>query len=179
VKTFTLLQPPSEQRLPDFPIDGAAHQPSTGNLIGSASADWPGEYIAKGWADILELAGAKPLFHYQKDFYAGQPAVTIASYGKGKVIYVGTLLEPKFYGDLARHACAWANLDPGPEIPEGMDFALRQKNEKPFRFLLNFSDSAQTVAVSGSHRDLLSEMTFVDHVTVPPLELRILVPNPS
>jgi hypothetical protein len=33
--------------------------------------------------------------------------------------------------------------------------------------------------VSGLHRDLLSEMTFTDHVTVPPLELRILVPNPS
>jgi beta-galactosidase len=177
VKSFTLLQPSTEQRWLDFPVDPAAYKPSPDNVIRSASPDWPGEYTAKGWVDILESYGAKPLFHYQKDYYAGQPAVTIADYGKGKVIYVGTLLEPRFYVDLARHACEWAKVDVGGEIPEGVDFALRQNDRGSYRFLLNFSDSVKTVKLSGQHRDLISAMTFTDQVSVPPLELRVLVPN--
>jgi beta-galactosidase GanA len=65
----------------------------------------------------------------------------------------------------------------GSTWPEGMDFALRQNDRGSFRFLLNFSDSPKTVKLSGEHRDLISAVTFRDQVTVPPLELRVLVPN--
>ena len=177
VKSFTLLQPSSEQRWLDFPVSPAAYKPSPDNVVRSASSEWQGEYTAKGWVDILESDGARPLFLYQKDYYAGQPAVTIADYGKGKVIYVGTLLEPRFYVDLARRACEWAKVEVGVEMPEGMDFALRQKDRGSFRFMLNFSVSPKTIKLSGQHRDLISAMTFTGEVTVPPLELRVLVPN--
>jgi beta-galactosidase len=175
VPNFTLLEQPSVPRLLDFPEDQAAYRPSPDNIIRSASPDWPGEYKATGWADILEPDGAKTLFHYQKDFYAGRPAVTVADFGKGKVIYVGTLLEPRFYVDLARHACAWGKVDLGPEIPPGMDFALRRKGERTFRFLLNFSETAKSVRLAEQRRDLISGKSFTDHVTVPPLELCVLV----
>jgi beta-galactosidase len=179
VRNFTLLEQSSQQLWLDFPADPAAYRPSPDNLIQSASPDWPGEYQAKGWADILELDGATPLFRYQKDYYAGRPAVTIANYGKGKVIYVGTLLEPGFYVELARHACGWGKIDLGPEIPPGMDYALRQNDKGSFRFLLNFSDSPKIVKLAGQHRDLISATLFQDEVTVPPLDLRVLVANRS
>jgi beta-galactosidase len=101
--------------------------------------------------------------------------VTIADFGKGKVIYVGTLLEPRFYVDLARQACEWANLESGPEMPDGVDAATRQKGLTSFLFLLNFNDSEKTIKLAGKHRDLLSGTTFEGSVTVPPLDLSILV----
>jgi len=77
--------------------------------------------------------------------------------------------------DLARHACAWGKVDLGPEIPPGMDFALRRKGERTFRFLLNFSETAKSVRLAEQRRDLISGKSFTDHVTVPPLELCVLV----
>lgn len=179
VRSFTLLEQSSQKPWLDFPADQAAYRPSPDNLIQSASAEWTGEYQAKGWADILEPDGATPLFHYQKDYYAGKAAVTIANYGKGKVIYVGTLLEPGFYVDLARRACGWGKVDLGPELPQGMDYALRQNDKGSFRFLLNFSDTPKIVKLAGQHRDLISATLFQDEVTVPPLDLRVLVANRS
>jgi beta-galactosidase GanA len=95
------------------------------------------------------------------------------------VIYVGTLLEPGFYVDLARRACAGGKVDLGPELPQGMDCALRQNDKGSFRFLLNFSESPKIVKVAGQHRDLISAKLFQDEVTVPPLDLRVLVANRS
>jgi beta-galactosidase len=177
VRSHTLLEPSSEQLWSGFPAEPGAYRASPDNLIRSASPDWPGEYRAKDWAEILEPDGAKPIFHYQKDYYAGQAAVTVADFEKGKVIYVGTLLEPSFYADLARHACGWGKVDPGPELPEGMDYALRQNDKGSFRFLLNFSETPKIVKLAGQYRDLISAMVFRDQVTVPPLELRVLVSN--
>jgi beta-galactosidase GanA len=179
VGDFTLFKQPSEQLWFGFHAEKGAYQPSPDNNIKPVSPVWPGEYNAKGWADILDPDGAEPLFRYQKDYYAGRAAVTIADYGKGKVIYVGTLLEPRFYIELARRACEWAKVDLGPEIPEGMDYALRQKNQRSFRFLLNFSDSPRTVRLPGEYRDLLSGKAFSGQVTVPRLDLCVLVQNQS
>ena len=173
VRNFTLLEPSSKA------LDEGAYHPSPDNMIRPASAQWRGEYKATGWADILEPDGAQPLFHYAKDYYAGKAAVTVADYGKGKVIYVGTLLEPQFYVDLALHACAWGKVELGVELPDGMDFALRQKGSRSFRFLLNFSDAPQTVSIAGKLHDLISGKDFTGQATVPPLELCVLVENAS
>jgi beta-galactosidase GanA len=92
---------------------------------------------------------------------------------------VGTLLEPRFYIDLARRACEWAKLDQGPEIPDGVDDAVRQKDQRSFHFVLNFGESPKTVKLPGEYRELLSGKVFADQVTVPRLDLWVLVENPS
>jgi beta-galactosidase len=177
VTDFTLIDETAGQPLSNFSSEPGAYRPSPDNQIKSVSPDWQGEYKVKGWADVLELNGAQPLFCYQKDYYAGRPAVTLAEYGKGKVIYVGAILEQNFYVELARRACQWAKMKVGPEIPEGMDFAMREKNQRAFRFLMNFGDSSKTVDLPGEHRDLLSGKSFKDQVTIPRLDLCVLVQN--
>lgn len=101
--------------------------------------------------------------------------MTLADYGKGKVIYVGTLLEPRFYADLAARACDWAKVARGPEIPPGVDFTVRQGKEHAFRFVLNFSASPQSVLLPGVYRDPLSGKAFNGNITVPSLDLCVLV----
>ena len=175
VRSFTLLERSSAQKWLDFPEEQGGYKPSPDNAIESASPEWPGTYKAKYWADILEPDGARTLFKYQKDFFAGQAAVTAADYGKGKVIYVGTMLESRFYMDLLRRACGWAGIDCGPAMPDGVDVTIRSKDRKSFRFVLNFNDSEKSVPLAGTHRDLLTGKTFVESVSIPAFDLRILV----
>lgn len=175
VKDFTVIRPAEDDKWLNFPVEQGAYKPSPDNSVLAEGDEWSKEYQCSGWADILELEGAKPLFRYKKDFYAKQVAATLSEHGKGKVIYIGTLLEPRFYVDLARRTCHWANVETGPEIPPGIDFAMRRKGDREFLFLLNFGSEAGTVSIPGRTRDLLSGNTFSDRVTVQPLEINILV----
>ena len=174
VSNYTLLQKSSADRWLDFPEENNSYRASPDNMIQSVSPDWSANYQAQGWADILELRGAQPLFVYTKDYYAGRPAITQASYGKGKVFYVGTFLESQFYIDLAQRACRWANIQSGPKIPAGMDFALRQKGSLALRFLLNFSSSPITVEFPGRHEELISAKFLNDRCIVPALDVAVL-----
>jgi beta-galactosidase GanA len=56
-----------------------------------------------------------------------------------------------------------------------MDFARRLKDGKPLKFLMNFSGDAQTVELTGRHRDLLTGSVFAGRVDIPSVDLRILV----
>jgi beta-galactosidase len=175
VTDFTLLDKGAPFTALGFPSDEGTYRPSTENQIKSGAAGWPGVYKAKGWADILDPDGAQTLFSYQQDYYAGRAAVTVSDYGKGKVVYVGTLLEPRFYTDLARHACQWAKVELGPEIPPGVDFTTRQGTEHTYTFVMNFTGGPKSVTLPGNYRDLLTGKTFTGQVTVPSRDLCVLV----
>jgi beta-galactosidase len=175
VTGFSPLQSTTPRAWLDFPSERGVYKSHGENEIVAESANWPGSYTARGWADILEPAGAKILFRYAKDFYSGSAAVTLSEVGAGKVLYIGPLLEPRFYHDMARRVCRWANLETGPEIPEGVDYAIRQLGDKEVRFLLNFGTAASVVQLPGSHRDLLTNESSSGSVSVPSLDLRVLV----
>lgn len=66
------------------------------------------------WADIIECEGAKPLAYYtdSKKHYKGSPSITVNQYGKGKVYYLGTSLDPKGIFFLYRKILKAANLEP-------------------------------------------------------------------
>lgn len=154
--------------------DEGAYQPAAENGIRGDAPDWPQEYRASGWIDVLDPDGAQVLFRYTRDYYAGRPAVTVAEHGKGKAVYVGALLEPAFYFELAKRVSRWAGLDSGIEIPEGMDCAVRTRGGKHLRFLLNFSAAPQAAKIPGAFQDLLTGDRFAGLVRVPALDLRIL-----
>lgn len=48
---------------------------------------------ARLWCDIIKPVTAKPLCSYDSEYYKGKAAVTVNSYGKGKVFYVGCDLD--------------------------------------------------------------------------------------
>jgi beta-galactosidase len=175
VTGLSTLQSSTPRTWLDFPPERGLYKSLGENEIVAESANWPGSYMARGWADILEPVGARILFRYSRDFYSGSAAVTLSEVGKGKVLYIGTLLEPRFYHDMARWVCRWANLETGPEIPEGVDYAIRRLGDKEVRFLLNFGTAASVVQLPGSHRDLLTNESFSGGVSVPSLDLRVLV----
>jgi beta-galactosidase len=177
VDSFTLLGKISSNAQPPAVSNSPAYKPAANNIIRSVSADWPGPFSAGVWADLFTLTGAQPLYHYTEDFYAGQPAIAMAETGKGRTVYIGTILVESFYLAFVERLCRLAGVPAGPLLPEAVDFAIRQKSGATFRFLLNFGKEAQTVVLTGNHQDLLTGSQFSGSVAIPPFDLRILIEN--
>ncbi|HEX7361778.1 MAG TPA: beta-galactosidase [Bryobacteraceae bacterium] len=175
VSAFTILQQLHSHSLLGFPPEAGTVLNSSGNVISSERAEWPGQYVAHIWADLLQPENASVLFRYAKDFYAGRPAVTLSKFGRGKVVYVGALLEPRFYLDLAARVCRWADVRTGPEIPEGVDYAVRRRGDREFRFFINFTSEPRRVRQIGEWHDLLTGEAVPSSLVLPPLSVRVLL----
>lgn len=104
-------------------------------------------YEVRELCALLHLKGAKPLAFYGQDFYEGEPALTVNEYGKGQAYYLAASAEPDFYRDFYRGLLAEAGIKKAveKELPQGVEACLREKGEKRFLFLQNFSGAAREV----------------------------------
>jgi len=106
-----------------------------------------GPYSAQILCDLIHAETAEVLATYQDDFYAGRPALTAHSAGKGKAYYVAFRSEDAFlddfYGRIADDLALPRALD--IDLPEGVTVQARTDGESRYVFLLNFSAKEQTV----------------------------------
>jgi beta-galactosidase len=127
-------------------------------------------YGVKQYADILHVQGAEPLAVYEQDFYAGAPAVTVNSLGKGRAYYLAARFEGAFLADFYE----WLSGELGLEtavchpLPTGVTAQVRQTEHERFVFLLNFSTSTQDV--------MLDEAPCFDALTGEPVQDKITLP---
>lgn len=111
------------------------------------------EYKAINICDILHANTAQTLGKYESDFYAGTPAVTVNSYGKGKAYYVAFADSGEFEEDFISDITDGIICDaPAFVIPDGV--SVRKRGE--YIFIMNFSDSEQTVILDKEYTDVLS-----------------------
>ena len=61
-------------------------------------------------AALNETDPAEPLMVYDEDYFAGCPALTVHSYGKGQAYYMASRFEPEFYNEFYETACRKAGL---------------------------------------------------------------------
>jgi beta-galactosidase len=128
---------------------------------------------ATAWADEIIPTSAKVLATYDGGWLTDYPAITLNTYGKGKVVYVGTLLRGESLKAFIAWLCALADVPLGLETPEGVRAYERRNAEIRLLFLLNFSDDAQTVVLDGQWEDTLASGHY-ESVTLPPSDLKIL-----
>lgn len=133
-------------------------------------------YVAGVWFDILTPTTAKTLATYGKLYYAGEPAVTLNHFGSGNVFYVGTEpVDSDFYDALAARASQTASLDRGPEVPQGVEMAVREKGNEKLIFLMNFTNSSRTVSLKEKTRNALTGEAMGNQVALKPLDAVVLV----
>jgi len=135
------------------------------------------DYKATLLCDILHLEGAQALASYEKDFYKGTPVITENYYGNGKVYYVGTRSERRFYRKFLEGICEECGIEPVLKGGEGIEITKRSKEGKHYYFLLNHAAETKEFEVPFSGTELLgqSEIHRGQRITLKPYDVFILV----
>ncbi len=118
-----------------------------------------GPYKAEQFCDLVHAEGATVAATYGKDLYAGEPVVTVNSFGKGSAWYIGARTEPRFladfYAGLIKKLGLRKVLD--ADLPEGVTAQMRTDGKTDTLFLINFTASEKTVTLHESGlKDYLS-----------------------
>lgn len=125
-------------------------------------------------ADEIHPETAQVLAEYASGWRQDLPALTVNTFGKGKVFYLGTALDTTGTDALVEFACRQAGIAMGPSTPAGVLVHERCSADRRVLFLLNYTDRIETVTLTGEWRDALSGesgSTFSIH----PVDARILV----
>jgi beta-galactosidase len=139
-------------------------------VVGSDGVGHP----ARVWFDILTPTTARPVLSYRNGYYAGKVAMTGNRFGKGRVYYVGTELTADVHLQGARLEAQGAGIPLGPELPEGVEIAVREGAGKRILFLLNYTETAQTVALEQAYKDALTGELEPAQVQIPAFGVKVL-----
>ncbi len=109
------------------------------------------------WCDILKPTKASVIANYTSDYYSGQPAITVNSFGKGKVYYIGCDLDNTTLKNLVRIIATDSAVVPVMEYSiDGVEAVLKVKDGKRFIMVLNYNAFEVKVPIEKSYKDILS-----------------------
>lgn len=108
---------------------------------------------AKIWCDIIEPDTAKTIASYNGEYYKGKAAVTMNSYGKGTVYYVGCDLDEGGMEQLVKLISENAGIEI-IEAPAGVEIIKRDG----YRIVLNHTENAVNTGIKG--KSLISDTDF-------------------
>jgi beta-galactosidase len=103
-----------------------------------------------------------------------QPAAVTRTLGKGSITYIGASLDPA----AMKRAAAWMLSNAGlapilPNIPEGVDVAIRTGDNKHILILTNYNTAPVTIALPSPMHDVLAGNT-TSSVTLPQYGVAVL-----
>ncbi len=136
-----------------------------------------GEFGVSTVCDLIHAETAEVLARYERDFYAGRPAVTCNRFGKGQAWYIaardnGDLLEAA-YGLIARHHGLGGTLK--GQLPEGVATQQRRNANGEFLFVFNFANEPREVDFGSEVRkDLLSGKELSGSHSLKPYDVIVL-----
>lgn len=139
-------------------------------------ADSAAVYECGHLADIVHATGAEVLATYGSDFYAGTPALTRNTFGKGAAYYIASDPEPAFleafYGQLIaqRGLTTWSS-------PAGVEVTQRHKNGQAITFVLNHNAEPVSVPLPTNQRfiNLLNDETITEALALGAYDAAILI----
>jgi beta-galactosidase len=139
-----------------------------------AAADGPvGATCGDTWADEIILTTAHAVSTYQSGWMAGLPAITVNTIGKGKVVYVGTLLRGESLEAFIAWLARFAGITPNLRTPAGVRAYERQSASQRMIFVLNFGEDRQSISLDGTWHEILSGKD-VRQLHLPPAGVAII-----
>ena len=97
---------------------------------------------------------AKTVAAYESDFYAGEPCLTVNTFGKGQAWYLTAKVE--LDGLRAIYDKVLSGLNVQPALPDALPYGVVATARENLVFLQNYSGAAQQVSLSGSYTDVLT-----------------------
>jgi len=126
------------------------------------------------WADVLQPSTAEVLATYTSRAYAGKAAITMNSFGKGKVVYIGPDLDPASLTRVLRTLAAMAGVKAPLDVPHGVELTVRRAGGKRWTFLLNHTPEAQVVTLPAPYVDVLSGQKRSGSIELAPYGVQVL-----
>ena len=133
----------------------------------------PGLVQAEAWADEIMLTTARTAAAYGEGWLSGAPAITLNEFGSGKVVYVGTVLRGETLAALITWLCRLAGVEPVLSAAPGVRALERRGDKTRFLFLLNFTDTPESVSLDGEWEDAFTGERAAS-VDVAAIDLRLL-----
>jgi beta-galactosidase len=107
------------------------------------------------------------LASYASSYYAGEPAVTLLTKGKGRVIHFGSFFTRQNAFALLDALDIHDPIQAWIEVPAAVDAIVRSNGTEHFCFLLNFTDQPQQVRFKQPALDLLGNQKLQGHEEIP------------
>jgi beta-galactosidase len=144
------------------------------------SGEW-GEGEVTIWAEQLKNSApdAEVLLRYGKSngWLDGQPAVLTRKYGKGRITYIGAILDEKIMATAAKWMIEESGVTPvfGP-VPDGVEVCRRVGSNKRVFILINYTQEQRHVTLPRRMKMLLqgAEGSALD---LPPYGVEVLEDN--
>lgn len=127
--------------------------------------------------DLTDSSGLEILGRYTDDFYAGTPAVTLNSYGRGRACYIGARIDDASFGRIMELLLTEAGISYN-RLPGGIEYHEREYEGTRFAFYLNYNESAVTVNGVNGH-DLISNEEINGDMVIERLGIKIVKCTPA
>ncbi|MCY9669992.1 beta-galactosidase [Paenibacillus alginolyticus] len=135
-----------------------------------------GEGTSSTWCDVLKLTGAEALAGYDSHYYKGTPAVTVNTFGKGRVYYVACDLNDEAMSNLMSLIVKREEISTSlSKSYEGVEAIERSKDGQSYLILLNHNNAELKVELDGSYRDALSETDVQSQIVLGPYAAHVLL----
>jgi len=135
-----------------------------------------GEGRASLWCDILKPLYAQILATYSEEYYEGEAAITVNSYGKGKVFYVGCDLDADAMNSLIQYIAQTSQVKPLLQIPqEGIEIVRKLKDGKEYMIVLNHTNKIQKVQLERNFTEVLSDKMIHGMCTIEGYGVAVLI----
>lgn len=121
-------------------------------------------YPATLICDLLHTESAEALCAYEKDFYAGMPALTRNRFGQGTAYYVATRSNADFYRRFIGDICQEAGIEPIigqlTEAPGLIEVTERKNQNGTFLFFLNHDTEEHEIALNHAGTNILTDKVY-------------------
>lgn len=136
-----------------------------------------GEYQVRGLCELIHVETAKTLASYKDDFYAGRPALTVNSFGKGNAYYIAFKSDQDFlkdfYTKLTERLKIKKTID--VELPQGVTAQLRSDGKRNFIFLMNFAKQEKDFGIGDcEYVDILNGEKYKEKINISGYGIKIL-----
>ena len=151
----------------------------SGNLCCDKKVSAVNGLLGRGKSVVAEAlipdADTEVLAVWETRAWQGKAAITRRAVGRGQVIHVGTWLTAELTRRLADLLDRGGRMPPAYALPEGLEAVERlQPDGTRLRFVINHTDTAVNLPLSGPCTDVLSGETLADGSPLPPNGVRVL-----